>query len=60
MGFMDDGIARFLFYLRVSRLSVSETRSILLVLHSTIFPNMVKGRVVRMTDWLSTLCDRGK
>lgn len=57
---MDDGIARFLFYLRVSRLSVSETRSILLVLHSTIFPNMVKGRVVRMTDWLSTLCDRGK
>ncbi|KAI5452760.1 Maturation and nuclear export of 40S ribosomal subunits interacting protein [Naganishia albida] len=40
-------------------LSLSETRSILLVLHSTIFPNMVKGRVVRMTDWLSTLCDRG-
>ncbi|GHJ86489.1 hypothetical protein NliqN6_2891 [Naganishia liquefaciens] len=40
-------------------LSVPETRSILLVLHSTIFPNMVKSRVVRMTDWLSTLCDRG-
>ncbi|KAJ9101853.1 hypothetical protein QFC21_003193 [Naganishia friedmannii] len=40
-------------------LTVHETRAILLVLHSTIFPNMVKGRVVRMTDWLSTLCDRG-
>lgn len=44
---------------RPHRLTKEETRAILLVLHSTIFPNMMKGKVIRITDWLGSLCDRG-
>jgi U3 small nucleolar RNA-associated protein 19 len=40
-------------------LSQPETRSILLVLHSVLFPNLIRGRVVRITDWLGGLCDQG-
>ncbi len=29
------------------------------MLHSTIFPNLAKGRIVRITDWLGAICDRG-
>jgi len=37
----------------------AQIRSVLLVLHSTIFPNLVRGRVLRITDWLGSICDRG-
>lgn len=43
----------------LSSLSTSETRSILLVLHSNIFPNLAKGKIIHVTDWLGGLCDQG-
>jgi U3 small nucleolar RNA-associated protein 19 len=30
-----------------------------MVLHSTIFPNMVKGRAIRIADWLGSIVDGG-
>ncbi len=45
---------------KIDRLNDDQVRAILLILHSTIFPNLVRGRVVRITDWLGSVCDRGE